>query len=366
MPKKNEMSKEELDALKEELKKELLVEMKKDEAEAYKKEQEAKASTPAFKIPTKSKIDKFDRNITKENNNTQVENISASSNFFLIVILLIVLGGVYLIPVVRNMFNKEPETPEPVETKKEEKKEEKRVYEWTDKDIKNITLPIMRNDINSSESYYKNSSMTIEGFTNNDILYNAFINEYSGNIGYYYGGYAAAFCGNDSQKRELNAKYIDARVNNLFTKNAKFTHADFYVPLSSGSSYIGWWRYNASSHTYIYYGECNPQGIAGDLYYDVLVEDEIVTSDDSKTVYLTYNIGFARVLGDDYQIYKDANYTDLLISDTFKTNDHEKELKDVYKEFVKNHKVNKYKYTYSTKNCSYSELCYISGEYTNE
>ena len=86
MPKKNEtvnnneMSKEELDALKEQLKKELLIEMKKDEAEKYKQEQALKtrieeSNKTEFKVPTKSKIDKFDRNIQKENKDSQVENI---------------------------------------------------------------------------------------------------------------------------------------------------------------------------------------------------------------------------------------------------------------------------------------------------
>ena len=370
--KKNDMSQEELDALKEELKKELLIEMKKDEAEAYKKEQAAIKLTqdkPDFKIPTNSKIDKFDRNINKDTKKEEshVENIASSSNFFLIFILLIVIGGVYFIPIIRNAVNNKSHKEEiPVETPTEKPTEEKIVYSWNDKIIKDITLPVMRSSIGSAESFYKLDKMTVANLSNNDILYNAFINVYSGNIGFYEGSYDGAFCGNENQHRELNAKYIDARVNNLFTKNTEFTHSDFYVPFTVGSSYYGLWRYNPGTYSYVYYGECSPQGMAGEYYYDILVKDKIETSDDSKTVYLTYAMGFSRSIGNNYEIYRDANYTDLAISDTYKTDNHEKELEDVYAEFVKDHKTNKYKYTYSKNDCSYSDLCYISGEWVNE
>lgn len=373
--KKNEMSKEELDALKEQLKKELLIEMKKDEAEQYKKKQLKKqqeedaiklaSEKKDFKIPVKSKIDQFDRNITKKEEST-VENITASSNIFLIIILLIVIGGVYFIPTIQKALTKKKSEPVASDNKKEVTVDSKEDFKWDSEAVTNIKFPIMRNNINSPETYYLNDSMTISSFSNNDILYNAFIDVYSGNMSFYEGGYSRAFCGGDGKNRELSAKYIDARVNNLFTKKASFTHEDFYVPLSSGSEFYGLWVYNPSSYSYIYYGECAPQGIAGELYYDVLVEDKIETSEDYKTAYLTYNIGFAKVLGDSYSIYRDPQYTDLLMSDTLKTSDTATELKASFKEFLKNHKVNKYKYTYSKKNCSYSDLCYISGEWVNE
>ena len=373
--KKNEMSQEELDALKEQLKKELLIEMKKDEAEQYKAEQLKKqqeedaiklaSEKKDFKIPVNNKIDQFDRNISKKED-SKVENIAASSNVFLIAILLIVIGGVYFIPTIQKALTKQKSEPVTIEKKKEVTVDPKEDFKWDSEAVKNIKLPIMRNNINSPETYYSNDSMTISSFSNNDILYNAFVDVYSGNMSYYEGGYNGAFCGGEGKNKELSAKYIDARVNNLFTKKASFTHGDFYVPLSSGSDYFGLWVYNPSSYSYIYYGECAPQGIGGELYYDVLVEDKIETSDDYKTAYLTYNIGFAKVLGDTYSIYRDPQYTDLLMSDTLTTNDVEKELKDAYKEFLSNHKVSKYKYTYSTKDCSYSDLCYISGEWVNE
>ena len=121
MPKKNEtanqneMSKEELDALKEQLKKELLIEMKKEEAEKYKQEQALKAKVEesnqtAFKVPTKSKIDKFDRNIQKNNQESHVENIASSSNYLLIFVLLIVIAGLYFIPQITNMLKKDNKT----------------------------------------------------------------------------------------------------------------------------------------------------------------------------------------------------------------------------------------------------------------
>ena len=380
MPKKSEisktteMSKEELDALKEQLKKELLVEMKKDEAEKYRAEQAKKEADaikisqdkPEFKIKTDSKIDKFDRNIQKNKTEAKVENIAPSSNMFLIVILFVVIGGIYFLPMIREAVTKNKTgEPAPASQKKKEEKEKKN-YTWTDAEIKNITLPIMRNDINSQASYYTADKMTITSFTNNDILYNAFINVYSGSIAHYEGGYDGQFCGNDDQRRVLNAKYITARVSNMFNKNTEFAFTDFYVPLSSGSPYYGLWRYDAATHSYIYYGECNAYGILPPYYQDILLENKIETSEDGKTVYLTYNIAFAIVNSDSYEVYRDANYTDLLISDTFKTSNHDKELKDVLKEFNENHKLAKYKYTYSTIDCSYSEFCYISGEYTNE
>ena len=368
---KNEMSKEELDALKEQLKKELLVEMKKDEAEKYKQEQALKArieesNKTEFKVPTKSKIDKFDRSVQKEEK-SQVENIQASSNYFLIFVLLIIIAGIYFIPQITNMIKKDTKSKEPeTEEKKKKKEEEKVEYSWDDKIIKDITFPVMRVSPGSDTSYYTLDKMTVANMTNNEILFNAFINVYTGNIGYHQGGYDGVFCGSAEQQRELNAKYIDARVDNLFTKNTEFTHEDFYVPFTVGSSYYGLWRFNPNTYSYVYYGECNPQGLAGEFYYDILVPAEIKTSKDGKTAYLTYNMGFAKMIGDEYEIYRDANYTNLLISDTFKTDDQEKELEDVFADYVKDHSVNKYKYTYSKNDCSYADLCYISGEWVNE
>ena len=379
MPKKNEtvnnneMSKEELDALKEQLKKELLIEMKKDEAEKYKQEQALKtrieeSNKTEFKVPTKSKIDKFDRNIQKENKDSQVENIQASSNYFLVFVLLIVIAGIYFIPQIANMIKKDNKSKEVETEEKEKKKKEEEIvnYTWNDAIIKDITLPIMRISPGSAASYYTLDKMTVENMSNNEILFNAFVNVYTGNIGYYQGGYDGVFCGSADQQRELNAKYIDARVNNLFTKNTEYTHEDFYVPFTVGSAYYGLWRFNPNTYSYVYYGECNPQGLAGEFYYDILVKDEIKTSKDGKTAYLTYSMGFAKMIGDSYEIYRDANYTNLLISDTFKTNNQEKELENVFADYVKDHDVNKYKYTYSKTDCSYSDLCYISGEWINE
>ena len=217
MPKKNEMSQKEIEALKEELKKELLVEMKKEEAEKYKAEQErlkmeeeakkkAQEKTE-FKIKTDSKIDQFDRIVAeKKTTESSVENVSTSSNFFLVFILFLVIAGIYFLPIIRDAFNKpKAENGTPATVQKPDEKEPV-VYKWSDKIVKDITLPIMRNDANSPESYYKNDKMTVSSFTNNDLLYNALINVYNGNMAHYEEGYNGTFCGSDEQRHMLNEK----------------------------------------------------------------------------------------------------------------------------------------------------------------
>lgn len=356
---KKDLTNKELEDLKKELREQILNEINDEQKKTNVKPKKTTAKKATVKVEPKK------NEVVNEKQTTTISNSSnQSSNLILLFIFLAIVVLIYFLPKIYDLTTKPVKQEEIVEKKKTTKVVKEKVeYKWDDKIIKDLIYPIMRNDLYNTDSYYKYDKVTIANFTNNDILYNAFLDIYSGNISTYYDSYDGQYCSDESHKKNFNAKYITARINNLFNKNTFYTLQDFYVPASSGSEYVGLWKYDSNLDRYVYYGDCNPIVGGNTLYLDILVPNTIKTSSDASTVTLDYSIGFAKIVNNNYEIYSDYNYQNLVNSGTLLTTNFNEELKNIVKTNSLEASLKKYRYIFSKKDCSYGDFCYLSGEW---
>ena len=218
--------------------------------------------------------------------------------------------------------------------------------------LDSIHYPIMRNSIYDSNTYYSLDKFSIKDMSNNDILYNAFVDMYEGNI-----------VNSDIQgdcttlSKEFSKEYIELRIKNILGKNISYTLTDFYVPEDSNSNYKGNWTYDNSK--YLYEGLCESK-ISDTKYYNL--EEFIKAEYDKNDIVVYYYVGFAKVNGNNYTIYKDANMSSELKSGTFTTVE---DLNNIFKSISTKDK-NIYKYTFKDTLCSYNEYCLYEGKWVNE
>ena len=218
--------------------------------------------------------------------------------------------------------------------------------------IKNLTMPIMHNDKYSKESYYQKDVMNINDFSNNDILYNAFLDIYEG----YLVDYKSFGCATAGKK--FDATYLKSRIKNIIGKNINYSFEDFTVPnINKDTNYIGLWKYNISDNSYVFYGDCSKNN--NDIIYDDIKElYKVDSSKDNNIIYLYYHIGFVKKDVNKYYIYKDVNYSEEvengdLISINSNIN-------------VDLSKFKTYKYTFKKGLCSYDNYCFYKGEWVND
>ncbi len=234
--------------------------------------------------------------------------------------------------------------------------------------LSKFTYPIMRNTPYEKVSYYQRPTITMSEFSNNDILYNAFLDVYSGNYAPYTEKYNGTYCGTDSQKKMFNAKYIDARIDNLFSKKTTYKHADFTVPsTNTETEYVGTWKYDSKQNRYIYYGDCGDTSSGNVLYYDLMKISNAHGNKNNTVIEVSYDMAFAQVNRKDksYTLYSDAQMSHVLTTGTLTTNNFKTELQTIFEEYLKSGKDNiqDYRYTFSTNNCSYQDYCFEKGEW---
>ena len=259
------------------------------------------------------------------------------SNVFVIVLFGFIAVCVLLFPKIYSVLEK---TTLPEVEKTKEAKEEKVI---DDNLLDSVHYPIMLTNIHFKDTYYTQDVFKISDMSNDDILYNAFIDIYEGYI----------------KNNEFNAEYIDLRIKNILGKNVKYTLKDFEVPSGSPSNYIGKWKYDSknSKFTYSpYYGNNNYQ----DTYY--VLEDFIKAGFNNKDLIIYKYIGFAKVSSNNYIIYKDANMTNELTTGTFTNIE---DLNNVFKK-INNEDKKIYKYIFKDSLCSYNEYCLYEGRWVNE
>ena len=81
---------------------------------------------------------------------------------------------------------------------------------------------------------------------------------------------------------------------------------------------------------------------------------------------VTYNyVAFATVDKNTkaYILYSDVDYTKEISRGTLTSNDYSTELNNILSKLPTKDSLNKYKYTFTVKNCPYQEYCYVSGEW---
>lgn len=262
---------------------------------------------------------------------------------FIIILFVIVVLGVFCLPDIYKSLNK-AEKPNTQKEEREEEKEKKDSITIESKVIKELSYPIMRNDKYKIESYYQLDSITLNDFSNNDILYNAFLDIYTG----YLVNHDKVGCTTNS--KQFDANYLRSRIKNIISKNIKYTLEDFMVPNINGSTdYIGNWKYDSNKDIFIYYGNCEKNDSS--IIYDELKKlYKVESSLDNNIIYLYYYIGFVKNEDNNYTIYKDS----YMKEEVYKTND---------LNTIDYSKFNTYKYTFEKGLCSYENYCFYKGEW---
>ena len=266
---------------------------------------------------------------------------------------------IYCLPDIYNYAQKLDHVNVPNE--KKEDNDSKKELETITKDseiIKSLTIPVMRNNIYEINSYYQLDSITLENFTNNDILYNALIDLYDG----YIVDHNKVGCASES--KEVLSSYLVSRIKNVIGRNAKYSKEDFIVPnYSLSAKYVGKWKYDEGNDSYIYYGDCN-YGNTSTIYYNLENLNSVEPQNNNSVLYLYYDVAFAKIIktasGYSYTIYTDADMQNEIQSGNI--NDIE-EINNIFNNYIKDNKVSMYKYTFKKGLCTYDNYCFYKGEW---
>lgn len=235
--------------------------------------------------------------------------------------------------------------------KKDEVLEEKKIDESI---LETIHYPKMRNSIYEMNTYYKLDKFTVNDLSNNDILYNAFLDIYVGNMTPYEG---VGSC--TSTSLQFSDEYLKLRVKNILGKKLNYTLSSFYVPEDSDTKYVGTWNYDSINRRFTYVGLCTSKATSV-KYYDI--EQQVKADFDKDDIVVYYYVGFAKVEGNNYIIYKNPDYTEELSRGTLSDTS---ELDSLFKK-INDNKKRIYKYTFKDTLCTYNEYCLYEGKWVNE
>lgn len=271
----------------------------------------------------------------------------------IVILLAFVLIGtlIFFLP---DIYNKVQEFTAPEVEKVEIKKndvEKKEVITIDSDVVKELAYPIMRNDKYSKDTYYSLDSFMVSNLSNNDILVNAFLDIYDG----YFVDHGSVGCASNS--KEFDASYMVSRIKNIIGKDVKYNLEDFTVP-NVTDKYVGDWKYDGNSNTFVYYGNCSNSN-GNTIYYDLSKLYKLDASKDNNVLTLYHYVGFAKVEGNNYAIYKDYDMNNLVSSGTI--ND-VSELNNIFNELDMN-SFNTYKYVFKKGLCSYDNYCFYKGEW---
>ena len=275
-------------------------------------------------------------------------------NTILMLLIFVIVGAlIFSLP---DIYNKVQELTAPkvdVIDIKKEKEKQKEVITIDSDLVQKLTYPIMRNNKYSMDTYYSLDEFTMDNLSNNDILYNAFLDIYTG----YFVNHGSVGC--TSNSKEFDASYMIARIKNIIGKDIDYTLEDFTVPnINRDTDYIGTWKYDGDK--FIYYGNCNKEN-SGTMYYDLSKLYKVNTSKDNNALFLYHYVGFVKVDGNKYIIYSDYNMTNEVTNGTISDTS---ELDDIFNNLdMSNFRT--YKYTFKKGLCSYDNYCFYKGEWIN-
>jgi hypothetical protein len=279
-----------------------------------------------------------------------MQNNNSKNGILIIVLLGIVTILVLFFPKIYDLVNS-ISMPKVEDFNIEEKEETKEVDESI---LETIHYPIMRTSIYDPNTYYSLDKFTTNNLSNNDILLNAFLDVYEGNMTAYEG---IGVCTNVS--KQFSKDYLELRIKNIIGNRINYTLTDFYVPEDSNSKYVGTWSYDSYNNRFLYTGLCVSKA-TNTKYYNL--EELIKVEYDEKDIVAYYYVGFAKVEGSNYIIYSDAKMTNQIANGTFVDVNN---LNEVFKSIEKKNK-NIYKYTFKNTLCSYNEYCLYEGKWINE
>lgn len=282
----------------------------------------------------------------KKNISKKKEN----NNIFILVLFAIIIILVLFLPKIYNFI----ETLRLPKIEKEENKEIIEKKEIDEETLDSVHYPLMRSSMYDQNTYYTLDEFSISDMSNNDILLNAFLDIYSGNI---VGSDVSGDC--TSESKQFNQDYIELRIKNILGKNLNYTLENFYVPEDSSSNFVGEWVYDNYNSRYVYKGLCQTR-VTNTKYYNL---EELVKAEyDKEDIIVYYYVGFAKVEGNSYIIYSDPKMGNELLTGTLNDSS---ELRDIFSTIDdKDKKI--YKYTFKNTLCSYNEYCLYKGEWVNE
>ena len=271
---------------------------------------------------------------------------SEKGNTFIVVLFVLIAILVLFFPKIYSVIEtaKLPKIEKTKETNKEGNKE------VTDEVIESLHFPLMRTSIYNKDTYYSLDTFKISDMKNGDILYNAFLDIYEGNM---VSENPITKCAVEG--KSFDANYLELRIKNILGKDVKYTLENFVVPEDSSSKYKGEWFYYSSDSKFHYASACTPQ-TTENIYYNL--EEFIKAEYDNDDVIVYYYVGFAKA---GQAIYSDANMTNELK----KTNSTDiNALKEEFKSIDNKYK-KIYKYTFKNTLCTYDEYCLYKGEWVD-
>ena len=208
--------------------------------------------------------------------------------------------------------------------------------------VSTLVYPIMHNDISVTDNYYKNDSIKVSDLSNNDILYNAFLNIYPGYI-------------NSDNSISFDSNYLVSRIENIFGPNTGYSLVDFTVPSGSLSEYTGIFNYDSTTKRYTFNKIDNTNNI---MYYEIKSIYD-ASSPNDNTITTSFNIAFVKIENNKYTLYKEYNYTDEISSGDYTSMENLENMLETLD-------TKKYQYTFRKDTCNYDSYCFYEGKWLNE
>ena len=260
--------------------------------------------------------------------------------------ILIVTVGIILMPTLYKVITNnilKGKTIDVIENKNHKTKKEVDKLTIESEALKELVYPVMHNDLSNTDTYYKLDKISVSDFTNNDILYNAFLQIYNG------------YLVNNGRNVSFNSSYLESRIQNIFGPKTGYNLVDFTVPSGANSIYFGTFKYDASTKQYIYYPANNNSGV---IYTDIKKIYD-VNNPDENTINTLFNVAFVKINNGSYTMYKDYSYSDEISSGSFNN------IEDL-ENMLENLDTKKYQYTFRKDTCNYDSYCFYGGKWLNE
>ena len=229
-----------------------------------------------------------------------------------------------------------------IEDKNENKEKKKKKITLESEILKELVYPVMHNNTNEIDNYYKKENILVSDFSNNDILYNAFLQIYNG------------YLVNNGSNITFNSSYLESRIKNIFGPSTGYNLVDFTVPNGANSEYFGIFKYDASTTNYIYYPQQKNNGV---IYTDIKKIYD-VNNPNENTINTLFNVGFVKIENGKYTMYSDCSYSNEISSGEYKSI-------EALENMLEKLDTKKYQYTFRKDTCNYDSYCFYGGKWIN-
>ena len=142
----------------------------------------------------------------------------------IICILLVSIGIIIMPSIYKVISTKNLDSEIKNVTKKDDKRVTKKSISLKSEVLNELVYPIMHNDKYGVDNYYKFDKISVTSLSNNDILYNAFLQIYSG------------YLVEKSNQITFSSNYLESRIKNIFGPKTGYNLTDFKVPTGSFSN----------------------------------------------------------------------------------------------------------------------------------